>query len=276
MTVANRIRDLRDRDNQFTRAATELVEKAIGYSFHVLMRLPGIKRHPWFRPESSDMRWLPINQDIVMPAGLHMPPEILDRLIEEASHRVIIEYCGCREGFRCEKYPADLGCLMLGDSATEIRNYPAREVSVEEAKAHAQRAIELGLIPAAGKTRVDNTIYRIKDIGRLLTICFCCDCCCLTRFAHTGPLDLVEGTFPRLEGITVRVTERCRGCGKCRESCYVQAITLMDGRAVVGERCRACGRCASSCPSGAIEMHLEDPEFFEKTIERISSYVKYD
>lgn len=274
--MPHKFSELRSRDNRLTRTATAMVEGAVRCGVHGLMRLPGIERHPWFRPEASDMRWLPINQDIVMPAGLHLPYEILDRLIEEASHRVIIEYCGCREGFRCAKYPADLGCLMLGDSALEIKNYPTREVGVEEAKNHARRAIELGLIPAAGKTRVDNTIYRIKDVGRLLTVCFCCDCCCLTRFAHTGPLDLVEATFTRLDGITVTVTDRCQGCGKCREGCYVRAITIRDGQAVLDERCRACGRCASGCPFGAIEIRLEDPEFFEKTIERIRSYVKYD
>ena len=274
--VPNMISRLRARDNRVNRTATSLVEKSIKYSVHGLMRLPGIGRHPWFRPESSDMRWLPVNSDIVMPQGLPLPTAILDRLIEEASHRVIIEYCGCREGFRCEHFPADLGCLMLGDSAVEIKNYPAREVGVEEAREHARRAIELGLVPAAGKTRVDNSIYRIRDVGRLLTICFCCDCCCLTRFAHIGPLGLVEGTFPRLDGISISVTEKCRGCGKCVEACYVGAISLEGGRAVMGERCRACGRCATACPSGAIEVRMEDPDFFDKTIERIRSYVKYD
>jgi ferredoxin len=274
--MAGRLKEMRRRDNRLTRRITRITESVVKGFVHALMRVPGIGRHPWFREDKSDMRWLPINQDIIRPAGTPMPPAILDRLIEEASHRVIIEYCGCREGFRCEHYPADLGCLMLGDSALEIKNYPAREVGAEEAKAHARRAIELGLVPAAGKTRVDNTIYRIKDVGRLLTVCFCCDCCCLTRFAHSGPLGLVEATFPRLEGITLEVTDGCKGCGRCVEHCYIRAIRVEGGRAVIGEQCRACGRCAAGCPSRAIEVRLEDPEFLEKTLERIRAYVRYD
>lgn len=274
--MAGKLKQMRSQDTWINRKVTEITESSIKAFMHGLMHIPGIQRHPWFRADKSDMRWLPINQDIERPAGTPMPPAILDRLIEEASHRVIIDYCGCRDGFRCEHFPADLGCLMLGDSALEIKNYPAREVDAEAAKAHAHRAIALGLVPAAGKTRVDNTIYRIKDVGRLLTVCFCCDCCCLTRFAHTGPLKLVEATFPRLEGISLTVTGDCRGCGKCAERCYVQAIRVEGGRAVLGERCRACGRCASICPSRAIEVRLEDPEFYEKTLERISTYVRYD
>jgi ferredoxin len=267
---------LRGKDNRMARMVTDLTESSIKGFIHVLMRIPGIGRHPWFRAESSDMRWLPINQNIIMPANAPMPPAILDRLIEDASHRVIIDYCGCREGFRCEHYPADLGCLMLGDSAIEIKNYPVREVGVEEAWAHARRAVKLGLVPAVGKTRVDNSIYRIRDVGRLITVCFCCDCCCLTRFAHAGPLDLVEATFPRLEGINLTVTDKCRGCGKCAEGCYIHAVRVENGRAWLSERCRACGRCASFCPSHAIEVRMDDPDFYEKTIERIRSYVKYD
>ena len=40
--------------------------------------------------------------------------------------------------------------------------------------------------------------------------------------------------------------------------------------------CRACGRCATICPNNAIKITIDDPQFLEKTIERIGSYVKYD
>jgi UDP-glucose 4-epimerase len=54
------------------------------------------------------------------------------------------------------------------------------------------------------------------------------------------------------------------------------AITIEDKRAVLGPLCRACGRCASVCKKDAVDIIIDDPDFLEKTRERIRSYVKYD
>jgi ferredoxin len=234
------------------------------------------KWHPWMREDLTDMRWLPINQDIRMPENAPLPVELVDRFIEEASHRVIAAYCGCRQGFECEDYPVEIGCLLLGDSAIEIKRYGCREVGVEEAKAHLRKAVDAGLVPIVGKARADNFIYNVKDRKRLLTVCLCCECCCVTRFTGVSPLARLEPLFPRLEGISVTVTDACKACGKCVDKCYLQAIEVAGGRAVIGEYCRACGRCASACPEHAIEISIDDPEFLEKTYQRIRTYVKFD
>ncbi len=247
------------------------------WTMTALNRLPLIQRwHPWFKPEKTDMRWLPINQDIKLPGSAPMPLELLYGLIEEASHRAIYEYCGCRKGFHCEHYPVEIGCLLLGDSAIEGKRFPWREVCVEEAKEHVRRAAEAGLVPVVGKARADNFIFGIKDRARLLTVCLCCECCCITRLSALAPLEYVEPLFPRLEGILITVTDRCKGCGKCVEHCYTQAIEILDGRAFMSGYCRACGRCAMFCPNKAIEVEITDEEFLDKTRERIRSYVKHD
>jgi ferredoxin len=241
-----------------------------------LTRLPYSYRwHPWMREDLTDMRWLPINQDIEMPQSAPLPVELVDRFIEEASHRVIASYCGCRAGFGCKDYPVDIGCLLLGDSAIEIKRYGCHEVGVEEAKAHLRRAVEAGLVPIVGKARVDNFFYGVKDRKRLLTVCLCCECCCVTRFTAVSPLERLEPIFPKLDGITVEVTGDCTGCGKCVDRCYIQAIELRDGRAVIGEYCRACGRCASACPKKAISIRIDDPDFLEKAYRRIGHYVDF-
>ncbi len=262
----------KDGDGLSTRMGYRVVEAASS----VLTRLPFSHRwHPWMREDLTDMRWLPINQDIEMPQDAPMPTELVNRLIEEASHRVIAAYCGCRAGFGCKEYPVDIGCLLLGDSAVEITRFGCREVGVDEAKAHLRRAVEAGLVPIAGKARVDNFIYGVKDRKRLLTVCLCCECCCVTRFTALSPLDRLEPLFPRLEGVTVEVTERCTGCGRCVDRCYIQAIEVKEGRAQISDYCRACGRCASACPSKAISIRVEDPDFLEKAYRRIGSYVDY-
>jgi ferredoxin len=248
---------------------------AIGLMFKVAW-MPGASLHPWLRPAKTDMRWLPINQDIEMPEDTPMPLAVLDGLIEKASHRVVYDYCGCRVAYRCEDYPLEIGCLLMGDSAMEANPRVSHEVDVDEAKALARKAVDAGLVPIIGKARIDNALFHIKDRGRLVTVCFCCECCCITRNIRHLPIDKVEPLFPPLESVTIEVGEECVGCGKCAEHCYVEAITVQDKRAVISEYCRACGRCATVCPNDAITVSLTDPDFVEKTIERIGSYVKYD
>ena len=252
---------------------TGVGEKAM----RAILRLPGMDRwHPWLRAEKSDIRWIPINSDIEMPVDAPLPLQILDHLIEKASHRVIVDYCGCRQGWKCKSYPRDIGCLMMGESALDITRFPFHEVGPDEAREHARKAVDAGLIPVLVKARADNYIFGVKDRSRLLTVCFCCECCCVTRFTRYVPVHSLEPIFPRLEGISMSVTEKCKGCGKCVEHCYIKAIEVRDGRAVIGEMCRACGRCADKCPAKAIEVRIDDPDYIEKTCSRIHSYVKYD
>ncbi len=239
--------------------------------------LPGVRKvHPWVRPDKTSMRWLPINADIEMPEGTPLPLELLNRLIEEASRRVLFNYCGCRKSCSCRDYPVELGCLLMGDSALEAVGRAGHEVGVEEAKARAAEAVAAGLVPIVGKARLDNFFFGVKDRGRMITTCFCCPCCCVTRFLRWLPSEVVEPIFPRLEGVSLHVNEACRGCGKCAEQCYMGAISIEDGRAVIGERCRACGRCASACPQHAVTIAIDDPDFAEKAYRQIRAHVKHD
>jgi UDP-glucose 4-epimerase len=240
-------------------------------------RLPLVNRwHPWIRADKTDMRWLPINEDIDMPENAPMPLALLDRLIEEASHRVIMDYCGCRNGWKCKHYPTEIGCLLMGDSSLEAQRFPFREVGIDEAKQHARRAVDAGLVPIVGKARADNFIFKIKDRHRLLTVCFCCECCCVTRYTAYAPQKYLDPTFAPLESISITVTDECKGCGKCVKHCYIGALEVVDKKARIGATCRACGRCATVCPNGSIEIEITDPEFLEKEYERIRSYVTYD
>lgn len=257
------------------RKLTSLALGTLGGIFK-LSRLPGASLHPWFRHDQTDMRWLPINEDIQIPGSAAMPLALLDRLIEETSHRVIYRTCGCRVAGSCENYPEGIGCLMMGNSAVECRLGGGYEVGVEEAKAHARRAVEAGLVPIVGKARIDNALFGVRDKGRLLTTCFCCECCCITRFTRHVPMKHIEPMFRPLDGITITVTDKCRGCGECAEHCYIKAIRVVDKRAVIGEYCRACGRCATVCPRDAIEISIDDPLFLENAYESIRAHVTFD
>ncbi|MDI6830409.1 MAG: 4Fe-4S binding protein [Actinomycetota bacterium] len=264
-------------DESLRRGLRKGVVRAAEFGLRAAMKIPGLNRvHPWLREDKSEMRWLPINADIELPEDAPLPLALLDRFIEEASHRVIIDYCGCREGWKCKHYPRDIGCLMMGDDALLIKRFPGREVGVEEARAHARRAVEAGLVPVVGKARVDNFIFDVRDRSRMLTTCFCCECCCITRYTRYTPAEWLDPIQPVLEGLTITVGDACTGCGKCVRHCYISAIEVRDGRAVIGKRCRACGRCAAVCPEGAISIAVDDPQFLEKAYAKIRAHVKFD
>ncbi len=48
--------------------------------------------------------------------------------------------------------------------------------------------------------------------------------------------------------------EACKGCGKCRRTCPMEAITgaARQAHTIEAEKCINCGACVSSCPFGAI------------------------
>jgi Fe-S-cluster-containing hydrogenase component 2 len=232
-------------------------------------------RHPWTRPDKNDVRWLPINEELQSGGDRPVPLDLLLRFIEEASHRVVYDFCPCRYGEECRDYPVDIGCLLMGDSALESPSAISHEASVEEAKALALRAVEAGLVPVVGKAKVDNFIFSIKDRARLLTVCFCCECCCFLSCTRHLPLEALDSAFPRISGVKLEVTDTCKGCGKCAGHCYIHAIEVVDKKARIGDYCRACGRCANICPNDAIEISIDDPEFMEESYARIRKRVTF-
>lgn len=48
--------------------------------------------------------------------------------------------------------------------------------------------------------------------------------------------------------------EECIGCGKCEDVCPVEAIKVVEGKAIVSEECIDCGACVDECPVEAISL----------------------
>ena len=61
------------------------------------------------------------------------------------------------------------------------------------------------------------------------------------------------------EGVYMDVEEEeCIGCGECVVSCFFDAVTMRDGKAVIDrERCDVCGMCLEKCPTGAVLLSRE-------------------
>jgi UDP-glucose 4-epimerase len=239
-----------------------------------LGKIPWIRdRIPWMAPEKNSITYLPINQSLET-VNHALPSKLVHDFIDRAEHHVIMDTCGCRLARKCQHFTADIGCLFMGETALKMPHGVSRRVTREQAHAHVERAVEVGLVPMTGKVRVDNFIFLTPDEQKLLSVCFCCHCCCMMRSFKHIPTHQLDEVMPRLEGLVVEVSEDCLGCGQCVETCGFDAITIEDGRAVHNARCRGCGRCERTCPNDAVRIRVESPTATEDAKRRIESYVR--
>jgi ferredoxin len=224
---------------------------------------------PCFSSAGNEAIILPVHEAVRGTESVVLPFPLLTPLVSRASARFILNECMCRRGENCQAYPQELGCLFLGDGAAAINPAMGRPASVDEALAHVQRAMDLGLVPLIVHASFDAWLLGIP-YRRALAVCFCCDCCCTVRQGlRLGPAAFWE-TVVRLPGLAVAADADCTGCGACVEVCHVGAISLVDGMARIGEQCKGCGRCAATCPAGAITLRLaEDVDVLDRLIERI-------
>lgn len=241
-----------------------------------LGKIPGLRNLiPWMDPKKNSMTYLPVNQSLGENYDEILPPQIVHDFIEKASKYVIMDKCGCRLAKKCDHYTNDIGCLFMGDTALTLPSGVSREVTKEEAHAHVERAVGVGLIPMTGKVRVDNFIFLTPDESKLLSVCFCCHCCCMmTSFKHI-PGDYLNGVMRPIEGLKIEVSDDCVGCGTCIETCGFGAIRLIDGKAVHNNQCRGCGRCVTFCPQNAVKITIENPSYVEDVKKRIEQYVDF-
>jgi len=241
-----------------------------------LGKIPGLRRLvPWMNPKKNSMSYLPVNVNIEGVENEVLTSKIVHDFIDEASVHVIMDKCGCRLARECKHYTPDIGCLFMGDTALKMPHGVSRRVTREQAHAHVDRAVSVGLVPMTGKVRVDNFIFLTPDKSRLLSVCFCCHCCCMmTSFKHI-PGDYLNGIMQPIEGLTIEVTDKCVGCGTCVETCGFNAITIENGRAVHSIQCRGCGRCATFCPQQAVTITINNPNYIEDVENRIRSYIRF-
>ncbi len=206
-----------------------------------------------------------MNVNIEMPDDYVLPSKIVEYFIEEADFHWIMDFCICRRSEGCEDYPIELGCLFLGEAAENIDPELGRPVSEEEALEYVKKCREDGLIHLIGRNKLDQAWLDVRPGKKLMTVCNCCPCCCLWKMVPELRND-IERKVKRLPGVEVNVNENCVGCGECTEDCFVEAIEIEEGKAVIGEDCRGCGRCVENCPESAIKLKLEGVDYYEKSI----------
>jgi len=218
------------------------------------VKLPGLGTKSSEKTTSGHI--IPVNQVVSGGENAVLPLLVLRPIIERASAVAIMHECICRRGENCRSFPHDFGCLLLGGAVSNLPSYLGRPVTGDRAIAHAERAVEIGLVPLVVHDAVDAWIWGL-DFRQMMNICFCCDCCCNVR---RGVRRKTPGFFEnihRLPGLTVIVDERCDGCGLCVEACLAGAIKTKAGRTFISDECKGCGRCISICPQKSLSMVLD-------------------
>ncbi len=220
--------------------------------------------------EGDYLTFLPSEESLKKRQKVALPGVVIDHFIEKAGYRFQMNACICRDANKCADYPREIGCLFIGEAARGINPGLGREVSVEEAKALQRRSEQAGLISLVGKNRLDKVWLGVEPAARLLTVCRCCECCCLWTLL-TVMSDSIAGMVHKMEGVEVAVTGACRGCGSCLSSCFMQALSLKEGKAVIDtESCRGCGRCVLRCPQEAIELTFQESDYFKRCLKVIA------
>ena len=214
-----------------------------------------------------------VNQQLSQPEEVVLPSEIVHHFIEKANYHWIMHFCICRSSSNCKDYPIDYGCLFMGEAIEGINPELGRRVTKEEAHEYVRKCRDAGLVHLIGRNKLDATWLGVSPGDKLLTVCNCCPCCCLWKILPD--LDPEIGKkVTRMTGVHVDVTDDCVGCGACTENvCFVNAISLVDGQAMISDQCRGCGRCVEICPENAIKMTIDNSLFVDDTIERISAVV---
>lgn len=201
---------------------------------------------------------LPLNVKLGQPEQSALGRDVLTELISRSTAVGAMSECLCRVVGGCTEYPADIGCLVLGDAVQSLHKGLGHAVSHREALERVDRALALGLVPMVIHFKNDAVLWSLEH-SRMLTICFCCPCHCLIRQAIGQRKNINSTNVTGLPGVLVRLDpDKCACCGKCTGACFMGALELKGGIPIIAsDRCVACGRCAMACPTGALAIDAE-------------------
>ena len=220
---------------QVNRLTPELVEDAYEYVYTFL--------HPDRWRKAPLHRVIPINKNVSGPDEV-ISYEMAEEIMRSNPSRAVMN-CICKQGMRllgngCDK-PEEV-CMMFGVAAEYMTQMGrSRKISLEEGLDILKQADEAGLV-----LQPDNA----KDP---LFMCACCGCCCgilVSLKRDPKPGKVVSSPF-----VAHLEVSECVGCEICMERCTMDAIKMVEEKAVLdADRCIGCGLCVSKCPTHAMSL----------------------
>ncbi len=212
------------------------------------------------RPEHVRGHVLPVNVRLE-PTQQALSLDVLSHLIGRATVLAAMEECLCRRVGGCADYPVDLGCLVMGDAVERLHPGLGQRIDAQQALELVDRALACGLQPLVMHAMPDELLWSL-DLEGMVTVCFCCPCCCFVQQAMGPPCHpVVSRGVTALPGVAALVdAQRCMGCGHCEGVCFLGAIAVGGGVATIdAQRCVACGRCAAVCSARAVSVTAPEP-----------------
>jgi ferredoxin len=230
----------------------------------------------YFVGDPTARNWvIPVSESVSTDmANVHLPFDIIKPLIEKSAYRSIAAKCVCRSSFECKEYPHEIGSLALGSGLKGLEENGLEPITKEEALAHVEKAINLGLVPTIIWDQ--DSEFGGADRSKGVVVCLCCDCCCDIRLGLRMGTDAFKKKVVRPEGVSVIVSDECQLCGDCAEPevCSVRAIHLGPEKSIIDlDLCVGCGKCIGVCPDQAISF-VFDPELdiVGSLISQVESY----
>jgi len=259
------------------------IDVASGYDFHpfILTKLPIFRN--WMelgdRPEYAKETgtYIPINQSLDLIEQEMLPKKVFSHFFSKASNIFLLNDCPCRRYDGCTEHDVSIGCMHLGDDSLKIVGKEARGrfVTQEEALDVLNRAIEDGLIPLLGRLKEEAMGLGFNDTGHFMSMCFCCECCCVNAkiLTYGSSGTKLTHNLTRMEGVTVKVDEDlCNGCELCIEACTWNSLKMVGDQARIDQdRCLGCGRCEEYCTVEAIGITIDNDSRANELIAKLET-----
>ena len=196
------------------------------------------------KAKGKDLRFgriVPIEKSLESTTGvMPLATDRYSEIVERNRSFSLVDVCACRTH---QEYLGGRGCGRgpctrvrpwgwLADMA--IDKNIARRVSREEFLEAKAAAVEAGLV---------NMVDNLEDP---MQVCSCCTCCCgVMRILkeYNIPTIIAKSHFEASVD-----ADKCIGCNQCVEICPMEAVSLVDGKAVIDHtRCIGCGLCVPKC-----------------------------
>lgn len=189
------------------------------------------------------MRSIPINTEIVMESPVATYEDAM--AIIDSQKTIAVAPCICRT--TAQKMDRGCGkpleaCFLFGSHGTYyVDNKMGRYIDKAEAKRIIRENEKAGLVMQP---------FNSQHVGGM---CSCCgDCCGMLRSLklQDHPAEAVKSNY-----YAVIDEELCSGCEVCLDRCQMDAIEMIDDKAVVNlKRCIGCGLCVTTCDMEAARL----------------------